>query len=65
MIKTEEMNRDILLCKINQIDIDIEGFNNAIINTYDKEETPQTTKDYYLEQISELGLMKLALERLI
>jgi len=65
MIKTEEINKDILLCKINQIDVDIEGFNNAIINTYGKEEIPQTTVDYYLEQISELGLMKLALERLI
>lgn len=65
MIKENNINQLNLISKINQIDIDIEGYNNAIINTYGKEEIPQTTKDYYLEQISELNIMKSALERLI
>ena len=65
MIKENNINSYALQSKIDQIVLDIEGYSNAIINTYGKEDIPQATKDYYQEQISELNLMKSALERLI
>jgi uncharacterized coiled-coil DUF342 family protein len=65
MIKDNNMNSYALESKIDQIALDIEGYSNAIINTYGKEDLPQATKDYYQEQISELNRMKSELERLI
>ncbi len=65
MIKDNNMNSYALQSKIDQIALDIEGYSNAIINTYGKEDIPQATKDYYQEQISELNRMKSALEGLI
>ena len=65
MIKENNINSYTLQSKIDQILLDIEGYSNAIINTYGKEDIPQATKDYYQEQISELNLMKSALEGLI
>ena len=65
MIKDNNINSYTLQSKIDQIMLDVEGYSNAIINTYGKEDIPQATKDYYQEQISELNLMKSALERLI
>lgn len=63
MIKNQDVKNAILLSKIEQIDIDIEAYQNAIMDNT-KGEVAQETIDFYQTQISELGLMKNELEKL-
>jgi len=63
MIKNQDVKNAILLSKIEQIDIDIEAYQNAIMDNT-KGAVAQETIDFYQTQISELGLMKNELEKL-
>lgn len=63
MIKDQDIKNSILLSKIEQIDIDIEAYQNAIMDNT-KGAVAQETIDFYQTQISELGLMKNELEKL-
>ncbi|NCW93243.1 MAG: hypothetical protein EBW76_08175 [Actinobacteria bacterium] len=63
MIKDQDIKNAILLSKIEQIDIDIEAYQNAIMDNT-KGAVAQETIDFYQTQISELGLMKNELEKL-
>lgn len=63
MMKDQDIKNAILLSKIEQIDIDIEAYQNAIMDNT-KGAVAQETIDFYQTQISELGLMKNELEKL-
>ena len=63
MIKDQDIKNAILLSKIEQIDIDIEAYQNAIMDNT-KGAVAQETIEFYQTQISELGLMKNELEKL-
>lgn len=63
MIKNQDVKNAILISKIEQIDIDIEAYQNAIMDNT-KGAVAQETIDFYQTQISELGLMKNELEKL-
>ena len=63
MIKDQDIKNSILLSKIEQIDIDIKAYQNAIMDNT-KGAVAQETIDFYQTQISELGLMKNELEKL-
>lgn len=62
-MKDQDIKNAILLSKIEQIDIDIEAYQNAIMDNT-KGAVAQETIDFYQTQISELGLMKNELEKL-
>lgn len=63
MIKNQDVKNAILISKIEQIDIDIEAYQNAIMDNT-KGAVAQETIDFYQTQILELGLMKNELEKL-
>lgn len=63
MMKDQDIRNAILLSKIEQIDIDIEAYQNAIMDN-NKGPVPQETIDFYQTQILELGLMKSELQKL-
>lgn len=62
-MKDQDVRNAILLSKIEQIDIDIQAYQNAIMDN-NKGLVPQETIDFYQTQISELGLMKSELQKL-
>ena len=64
MMKEEDTKQSILLSKINQIDIDILSYQNAIIESNGKEPLLQETVNFYQQQINELVLMKSELEKI-
>ena len=63
-MKEEDTKQSILLSKINQIDIDILSYQNAIIESNGKEPLLQETVNFYQQQINELVLMKSELEKI-
>lgn len=60
----KEFNKkDAIDLLINQLNIDIESYQNAIINTYGKNPLSQDTIDYYESQILEAQKGISALEQ--
>lgn len=64
MTKEQDLRNSLLSLKINQIELDILAYENAIIEDHGKEPISEDTVDFYQQQINELALMKLALEQL-
>ena len=63
-MKEEDTRQSILLSKIAQINIDILSYQNAIIESNNKDPLSQETINFYQQQINELVLMKSELEKL-